>query len=423
MVRSAVRVRLRGVRASCCASLSFPAWFLEKTDDCTDGNALYKQANVAFPQRSPTGQALALFRGRPNSLFRQPFFCIESPPMKAMSIAIPVLFMLLVSLAGAQSNEDLLKKRFLSEYPEALKAWEARISKVEATVKYTEDDPRKKVTPHREVLSSFKCKLPDMMVLTTISNDAKGQREQAVSGSNKNYSFALIKRGEGTDLALTRLDAANGSDGAPSRSPMRSLSPQLWVPYAARTSNVSLLSNPLLDVRRVSTVTRNRRNLLKVEFDLPTELRSKVGSNTASESSGREGFFLVSPEEKWVLCEYEYARKKGEPRLLYKGTVDYQGTVDGFPIPKRAARQTLKLPEGELVETYSYDFLDFRFADVPDKDFTLAAFGIPEEVTQTAKVARSRSVGYWLLAISLIALAAAVFFKMAASRRKPSLSS
>jgi hypothetical protein len=342
--------------------------------------------------------------------------------MKTVLLAIPVLLLLIVSPARAQGNEDILKKRFRSEYPEALKALEARFSKVEGTVKFIEDDPRKKDTPHREVLYSFKCMLPDMAVLTSIENNTEGQRVHSVSGTNKNYSFVLKKLGTDADFAIKSLEVANGTD-APRNSVTRMLRPILRMPYATRISNVSLLSNPHFTVRGVSTQTRNGVSLLKVEFDFPIEPTSDTRRKGDRDYRGFEGFFLVSPEEKWVLYEFEYREKAGVPLFLNRGTVEYQGTSDGFPNPKRVTRQTLKLPERNVVETHSYDFLDFRLAEVPDREFTLAAFGIPEEAAHPSKVARSRGLGYWLLALALAALAAAVFFKMTASRRKPSFPS
>jgi len=343
--------------------------------------------------------------------------------MKTELLAIPVLLMLFVSPARAQGTDDRLKKRFLSEYPEALKAWEARSSRVEATVKYTEDDTRNKATPHREVLFWYKCKLPDMMLLTSISNDAEGQREESVSASNANYSFALRRNGEGTDFRIKSLEAANGSDRGPRRTTLMLLNTCLWAPYSAPFPNVGLLSQPRFAVRGVSTVDRNGKSLLKVEFDIPYTPPSEERGKTARGSGGIEGFLLVSPEEKWVIYEFEHRNTRGSQRFSRKGTMEYLGTAEGFPIPKRAAYQRWKLPEGELVETSSRDFLEFRFADVPDKEFTLTAFGFPEAVSQPAKVARSSRLGYWLLALALAALAAAVSFKIAASRRRPSLSS
>jgi hypothetical protein len=61
--------------------------------------------------------------------------------------------------------------------------------------------------------------------------------------------------------------------------------------------------------------------------------------------------------------------------------------------------------------------MEFRFVDVPDSDFTLQAFGIPEQVARPAKVAaRGRELGYWFFGLSIAALVLAVTAKSASSR-------
>ena len=79
-------------------------------------------------------------------------------------------------------------------------------------------------------------------------------------------------------------------------------------------------------------------------------------------------------------------------------------------------RQSLDVVANKLLGTSTYEFEGFGFADVPDQEFTVSAFGIPESVSHPAKVARSRGLGYWFLGFALIALAAAVAFKIASSR-------
>jgi len=337
--------------------------------------------------------------------------------MKIRFLVLSFFSVLLVGLARGQSNSDTLKKRFLSEYPEALKAWESRYASSEGTYRYTGDDPTNKAAPHREFVGTFKCKLPDMGILTSIRNTDE-RSEQRVDGYNKKYSFSLKKVGDGGDFSVQSLQAVNGAELPPRSSPIRrTLRPILWVPYGIPFSTDRMVSNPRFVVQAVSPVSRNGKNMLKVEFDWPYDPNRTVPKK-ARDPGGYEGFFLVSPQEKWVLYEYECREKEGASRIVYKGTVDYQGSLDGFPIPRRATCQRLKLPGGELVETYSYDFLKFRFVDLPDQDFSLAAFGIPEQVTRPSKVARKGILGYWFLALALAALAAAVFFKMASSRLK-----
>jgi hypothetical protein len=328
--------------------------------------------------------------------------------MKTKSIAMSLVFILLVDPARGQSSEDPLRKRFLSEYPDALKAWTTRMSSAEGKVRYTSDDSRRKDNPHHDILWSFKCKLPDMAVVTSTSSTG-GLTEHRVLGYNKNYSFSLKKMSDRGEFTIESI-----APEPDHRSTIMRLGPILEAPYLIRPANIKLFDNPRFAVKAVSPLSRNGKNLLRIVFDCPSDPDMKLPKGFMA-TGGFEGSFLASPEEKWVIYEYECQTKKSYLRS-YKGSIDYQGTLDGFPIPKRVTCQTLKLPEGELVETLSYDFLEFRFADLPDEVFTLAAFGVPEGASRAPSVAQKGVLGYWFLALALVALAAAVFFKIASSR-------
>jgi hypothetical protein len=60
-------------------------------------------------------------------------------------------------------------------------------------------------------------------------------------------------------------------------------------------------------------------------------------------------------------------------------TNEYQETRDGFPIHKRLVLVSRVVRSPEKSDDYekTYEF-DFREGDVPESDFTLAAFGLPE---------------------------------------------
>lgn len=336
--------------------------------------------------------------------------------MKALTLAKSLLAILAVGMLTAQDEEHSLKKKFLSEYPDAIKAWEAKSSRAEGKIKYTEDRFTKKGKAHRETLYSFKCKFPDMAVLTSAPNPDGGP-EQRVDAYNRNYSFSLRRIDEGGDSSIHSLQEAGKATHPPTNWPTSTwLQPFLRVPYSSLGANLKLITRPRFVLRAVSPVNRYGKNLLRVEFDVPSDPNRAAVPVRGRDTGGHEGFFLVSPEEKWVLYEYEYREKKGT--RLYKRTVSYQGTLDGFPIPNHVTGQTLKLPEGDIENSYFYDFLEFRFADVPDSDFTLTAFGIPETVARPSSVARKSRFGYWFLALALAAMAAAVVFKVAASRRQ-----
>jgi hypothetical protein len=339
-------------------------------------------------------------------------FC-DGIAMKMELLVMTFLFAIIGLSEGGLGGEDFLKKRFLSEYPEAMKAWEARFSNAVGTVMLIQDDSRRNPPTHGESLYKFKCKLPGMAIVSrTMSSE--GSQQEMVSGYNKDYAFKLKRAVEAADFSILSLESAKKASQVPFSSPVWHF---VWLPYATHIENFRLVSSPRFVVQAVTSFSRNGRSLLKIEFDYPNDPKH-VARKGFVDNGGYEGYFVVSPEEKWVLYEYESRQKKGKLRSTHKGTVEYEGTSDGFPIPKRAVSQTFDFPEGKLFSTHSYEFQRFMADNVPDGEFALAAFGIPEEVSQPAKVARSRGLGYLFLALALVALVAAVLFRVASSRLK-----
>ncbi len=337
--------------------------------------------------------------------------------MKLISIITSVLSIVLIGIARGQDSSGSLKQRFLKEYPGAIKAWESRFGRSVVRYKYMQDDVSRKDSPHHETIVSFKCQLPDKAIMTQEARGSGGRPEQSVSGFNDRYAFALKKGEDSRDFSIQSLEMIKGSQAPRGKSSVtNSILQVFWLPYEIPFKTDGMVSNPRFVVRAVSPVSRDGKNLLKVEFDWPSHPAPKPSTKKFRESGGHEGFLLVSPDENWVLYEFECRERKGNPRFVWKGTVDYQGALNGFLIPKRAARQQLKLPGGELVSSHSFELLEFRFADVPDSDFTLAAFGLSEQVVQPARVARYHRLGYWFLAFALAALVIAVGLKVASSR-------
>jgi hypothetical protein len=335
--------------------------------------------------------------------------------MKKGIVALSFLSTLLVCAQADQNDVDAVRRRFLSEYPAALSAWESRCARSEGTYRLTEHDPKKKEASQREILAIFKCKLPAMSVLE-LTHTRNGALERAVSGYNDKYAFSLKKATEGGEYAVESLQPIRRPEDVPGNSLVRKmLRPVLWVPYAIPFSIDRMVSSPRFMVRAISPVSRNGKDMLRIEFDWPND-PSRKKPTRGKDTGGFEGFILVSPQEKWVLYEFECRQKSGAGRSGWRGSADYQGTVDGFPIPKRVAHQVLKLPEGDVVSSYAYDFLDFRFADVPDNEFTLARFGVPESVLEPAKVARNGRLGYWLAGLAVLAVLLAVCLKIVSSR-------
>ncbi len=325
------------------------------------------------------------------------------------SIMTGIVGAFLVGVAWGQEGDGSLEKRFLSEFPLALQAWEKRMAVAEGKVRCVTDEMATGTAKHSDVTYSFKCKLPEMAVITSVA-DVKGRALYRAMGFNTEYSFSLKKAEDRNDYSVEALH--HGPDRTAA---YRRLGPLLEAPYLIRPSSMKMFSSPRFSVRSVRPVVRGDKNLLEIAFDLPADpqIRPRKG---AIDIGGYEGSFVVSPDEQWVIYGYECQPKKGILRR-FRGSISYRASSDGSPVPKTVLAQTLSMPENNVIRTDSYDFQDFGFSDrVKEKDFTLSAFGIPESVSQRPQRALSGGAAFWLFGLALLALAAAIAFKAASSR-------
>jgi hypothetical protein len=339
----------------------------------------------------------------------------------AFAVTCLLLTLLLNRGARGQSNDEQMRKRFLAEYPQACKDWEDRCSNAVGSVNCVDDRTMKNGARHAEVVYSFECKWPDMARFETRQDEA-GQSVGQTEVMNERYSFSLRKTADSKPYFLESVKQSGGPkkspEGSHQRVPLSALRTILALPFRTIMLGTEMVSSPNFVVRAISPLVRDGKNLLKIEFDRPNP-PNHVSPKNARDIGGFEGYFIVSPDERWVLYEFECAEKKGSPRALNKGSLEYGRVLEGFPIPRRVTQQRLKMPAREVLSSTTYDFVDFHFADAPDRNFTLTAFGIGEDAaTPPSAPARSHSVGYWFLALAFAALTAAVLFKFASSRVK-----
>jgi hypothetical protein len=332
--------------------------------------------------------------------------------VKTKLLAITSASVLALGLARGQGTDDLLKARFLAEYPKALEAWGAKIATAEAVVRTTKDVIQGKPAA-RTILSSVKCDLPHAEVMVE-SLERDGIRLEQASGYNEKYAFSLGRTGEQKEFAIDKFEARE-----PGRRPLNlPVGAYLRFPYSMEGSAMGGVNKPGFALRSVSPVRRDGRDLLRVTYRVTLDqkkLKTKPG-RTGGAYLGPDVSLLLSPEERWVLYEYEWRMRGGDSPKGFRGTVEYQGTLDGFPVPKRATRTIFDIASDQVIESSTFEFLQFSFGKAPDSAFTLSAFGVPEPVAKPLKVARSGSLVYWFLGLGLAALTAAAVFKAASSR-------
>ncbi len=237
---------------------------------------------------------------------------------KMSLVAMALLLVLGPGWAWTRDDEAATKDRFLKTYPAALKALQARFAKAFGSV--------------------------------------TGTQEHGIGGPNhiridSRFSFAARM----PDLAFIKDQMTTG------------LYSYLHAPFSlGGPSMSSLIANGGAVIQRVASVRRGDQTLMKIEFDF------KKGANKRLRKLA--GWVLVAPDQKWVLHEYEFT----DTTNVWGGHVEYAQPQDGFPVPKRVVATRSAPGQRQPTDIDSYEFNEIYFGDVPDGEFELAAFGLPD---------------------------------------------
>jgi hypothetical protein len=329
-------------------------------------------------------------------------------------------FVAALSLQGggaALAQDSQLREVFLRDYPPALKVLESRFASAKGAVRVSRE-----VSPgqtegggvKREWVGTiaFERKGPYMAraVGDIDQNITKADEKIALhrvkaNCYNRDYSFQLRKRDANDQFFATSIEHNDGrKTPADDTSMVSLLYTYLEASHRIPVLSMSgLLADEQFSVRAVSRVDGGKTPWLKVEFE--------TGANSKW-FGALKGWFVVSPDEAWVLRSYDYARGGGKGMHQW-GSVEYAGEQGGIPLPKRVSRHS-RAPGGGREQSRTWDFDEISLVDVPDRDFTLAAFGFPEPAQSVARSAGSFAP--MLFGIAGLSMAAAVAFKVASSR-------
>lgn len=290
------------------------------------------------------------------------------------------------------------------EYGRALVDLEAFYTAASGEVLATERRPLSKELPATTTAFRFASLAPDTGRVTTWpvveTSDEHGVAQMVVC-RNKSYSFLLRRAAGSAGFSLKSLVKDQKEVAGLMQN---NLERYVSAPFSFEFHSIgSLLKQPKFSIRSVAEKVHDGRRALSIDFDCPID---------NIRQGGYQGTFVVLPDQKWVLFQYEYWPKKGT--ALRTGEVEYEGTSGGFPIPKRVTHSILERASRTPHIVTTYDFKSIRFGRLPEKEFTLSAFGLPE--IDVVSRPRTGAVEYWLFAAALGALAVAVILWRASAR-------
>jgi hypothetical protein len=292
----------------------------------------------------------------------------------AIGCALTGSLLLWASSAWTRDDEAALKERVLKTYPVALRALETHFAKAFGSVTGSEEHwigkPRHILVAGRFTFASRwpdLAKVTRLATLTTMKDGKTKAPKETAFCFNKENAFMLVKEEGKPEFAIKSL-AANKDGQSFVKDQMESwLYSYLHAPFSlGGPSMSSIIADGGSPIQRVSLVRRDDKTYLKIEFDF------KKGGNKRLRKLA--GSVLVAPEEKWVIHEYEFT----DTINVWQGRVEYGQPQDGFPVPKRVVSTRLILGERHPTDIDTYDFNELHFGDVPDSEFQLPAFGLPD---------------------------------------------
>lgn len=219
-------------------------------------------------------------------------------------------------------------------------------------------------------------------------------QEERVYCTSPESSFRLERSQQTAPFLLTSV--SSGIDSRLLSSISRFAGGYVSAPYSMVVSLMvpvsDLMKRPYFQVTDVTEVIRDGRRLLR--FDLEFEPLQSLPVCSA--------WILVSPEEGWVTREFEgmYGSNRDVP---VRGKFEYGEMIDGVAMPR--------------VVTYShpsyrhrFEFDDLQLESSPAREFTLAAFGLPD-LGASGSPRHGNRMGYYLIGAAVLALVASVVLK------------
>ncbi len=282
---------------------------------------------------------------------------------------IPGVITILVAVCFSSSavGDEKIRAKFLSEGPKGWTAIETFFQKVEGKVIDTleplagfPDDG--KDYGHRAI---HEFKIAGENVLHTVQTlRALEVRGQPVSTDviNVNYAFLLNRKSEQSPWTIRHV-------GSKDR-----------VQYAIKhTGQVLLMSVNIFQQPLPWTASQPGFSL----NDAREVGDGLVEINFSSSDVFRKNYYIISggrvqldPNHHWCVCEYLLDVQLHDEKGVIEGKIEYGREENGFLFPRKIT-QDFSFDSG-VRKRRTFDFERYRSAEVPDNEFTLTAFDLPE---------------------------------------------
>lgn len=299
---------------------------------------------------------------------------------------------------GAEIDRDLLN-RFRREYPAAVDRLRGFYSTLRIEMQNTWPEPISGSTPESRVLRY--AARGDLLRLDTVATIADKSQE-SVSVANPRASFRLTPSRSGGGYTVDTIDGY-----AERLLTLRIGAVALFAPFGFYEFAMDeLVYQPGFEWTGFGFDGNGSSGLVKGEFRA-----------ISAEESLLSGWFLFAPDQHWALRGWYLRaqlkdREQGPGHRECKITYDERLHPSGFPLLKRAEYTTVFDPMANRRMVELYEVTKIEQVDVPESEFTLPAFGLPDVVAPSDP---QRRFLWILVAVAIVLL---VLFTVAWNRRR-----
>jgi hypothetical protein len=260
------------------------------------------------------------------------------------------------------------------------------------------------------------------MIHTEINDDPKRNGEGHVFGVNPAYAFSLRRKDTERPWLLGELEMSKGAATSPlAATTSEAVEANLSVLISIRrTALVELLRQPTFRVLAAKLVQHQGSEAVSIEFDNAHAIDRKARPFVPVQS----GTLVLDPSHGWCLRDCSVVEKYYGTESLTHVETSYRDFKGKFAIPvtvveKVQSRSDRPSNPETFLQVTSFD-LEVAERPLPDEEFTLSAFGLPEPVG----VVWPKPTRWWLW-ISASAIGAALltvlFWKLRDKFRKNQL--
>jgi hypothetical protein len=345
---------------------------------------------------------------------------------------------LLVRQSLGQTDPRRSLEQIRTEYAKALARLEARFATAHGMVRIV-DDAGFGTASHHTIHSSIVEFAQKPGMYRSVRSKHAVTRQGVTSSLpdiagcfNKEMSFT-IEKSENSGSYVVK--STGGTDRQATNRVRWYIVKFLDAPFTLMGNRISdFLKMREFTLERAVPLTLNNKPLLKLFFSYrPAKLANHAKKETSTNYLG-EGWILVSPGEGWVMYQQEVSlisSRTSSPIEIWHMKVEYEDSDIGTPLPKRVeykvSLKTLKgesevrradgtiLHDGDVTQITTFECDELHFEELPDSEFTLAAFGLPELGKPETPAARASNTVWYFLA-AFVALVLAVALKYYASR-------